>query len=72
VAVFHAIAPSARSNGVCGRHGRHALDESVAFDALRACKPTVIADGHDRANCGTQALIAAITVSAIRGVLKTP
>jgi hypothetical protein len=31
----------------------------------------VIADGRDRANCGTQALIAAITVSAIRGVLKS-
>jgi hypothetical protein len=43
----------------------------LAFDGLRACKPTVIAVGHDRANCGTQALIAAITASAIRDVLKT-
>jgi predicted alpha/beta-hydrolase family hydrolase len=48
-----------------------ALVNSRPFDGLRAGKPTVIADGHDRANCGTQALIAAITVSAIRGVLKT-
>jgi hypothetical protein len=42
------------------------------FDGLRACKPTVIADGRDRANCGTQALIAAITVSAIRGRPENP
>jgi len=31
----------------------------------------VIANGHDRTNCGTQAPIAAITVSAIRDVRKT-
>jgi hypothetical protein len=41
------------------------------FDGLRAGKPTVIADGNVRANCGPQALIAAITVIAIRAVLKT-
>jgi hypothetical protein len=45
---------------------------SEPFDGLRACKPTVIADGHDRANCGTQVLIAAITVSAIRDVSENP
>lgn len=42
------------------------------FDGLRACKPTVIADGHGRANCGTQALIAAITANAIRDVSENP
>src|SRR5262249_42016729 len=42
------------------------------FDGVRAGKPTVIADGHVRANCGPKALIGAITVSVIRDVLITP
>jgi hypothetical protein len=68
---FHAVTPSARSNGVCDRHARRDRDDLWPFDGLRACKPTVIVDGHDRANCGTQAFIAALTVSAIRDVRKT-